>query len=60
VVEEVTPGERLSFWWSGTGEDAPPSFVEVELEPVETGTRIHIRETVVDVEGIFSSPLARV
>src|ERR1700741_698641 len=56
VVEGGTPGERLSFWWSGAGDAAPPSFVEVELEPVDDGTRIRIRETVVDVEGIFSSP----
>ena len=60
VVEEVAPGERLSFWWSGTGDDGPPSYVEIELQPLDDGTRIHIRETVVDVEGIFSSPLARV
>ena len=25
VVDEVATARRLSFWWSGTGDDAPPS-----------------------------------
>lgn len=40
-VEEVSPGERLVFWW---GE--PSTRVELELEPVEHAlTRVRVRET---------------
>ncbi|MET1003279.1 MAG: SRPBCC domain-containing protein [Acidimicrobiia bacterium] len=59
VVDDVVPGRRLAFWWSGAGDDAPPSYVEIELEPAGAGTRIHIRETVVDVDRVTSAPLAR-
>jgi uncharacterized protein YndB with AHSA1/START domain len=59
VVDDVVPGRRLAFWWSGAGDDAPPSYVEIELEPAGAGTRIRIRETVVDVDRATSVPLAR-
>jgi len=45
VVGGVEPGRRLSWdWWPADG-TAPPSHVEVVLEPVEDGTRLVVTET---------------
>jgi uncharacterized protein YndB with AHSA1/START domain len=54
-VEEVVPGERLTFWWSSG--DEPASRVELTLEPDADGyTRLRVLETrpleVLDVTGI--------
>jgi uncharacterized protein YndB with AHSA1/START domain len=43
IVEEVSPGERWSFWW-WTG-DAPGSRVTVELAPAIGGTRVRVTES---------------
>jgi uncharacterized protein YndB with AHSA1/START domain len=43
VVEEVSPGERWSFWW-WTG-DAPGSRVTVELAPAVGGTTVRVTES---------------
>lgn len=43
IVEEVSPGERWSFWW-WTG-DAPGSRVTVELAPAVGGTRVRVTES---------------
>jgi len=53
VVEEVAPGERLTFWWwpapEEDGPDAVPpspgSRVTFELVPAVAGTRIVVTET---------------
>ena len=54
IVEEVVPGERLSFWWwepSPDGPDAAPEApgtrVEFVLRAVPGGTRITVREAAV-------------
>jgi uncharacterized protein YndB with AHSA1/START domain len=39
-VEEADAPRRLSFWW---GEDV--TRVEIELEPVEDGTRVRVVES---------------
>lgn len=40
-VEEVSPGERLVFWWGD-----PATRVELELEPLgEELTRVRVRES---------------
>jgi len=48
-VEEVDPGERLSFWWAAPGEES--TRVEIGLEEDAGGTRVTV------VEG---RPLARI
>src|SRR3954468_7053889 len=43
MVEEVAPGERLTFWW--WPEDGESSRVTFELAPAVGGTRIRVTET---------------
>src|SRR3954451_7168163 len=43
MVEEVAPGERLTFWWWPEGESG--SCVTFELAPAVGGTRIRVTET---------------
>ena len=51
VVEEVEPGERLTFWWwSG---DEPATHVELTLVPAVSGTRVRVVES-----GHVSGPVA--
>ncbi|MGZ4200811.1 MAG: SRPBCC family protein [Thermoleophilaceae bacterium] len=47
-VEEIVPGERLSFWWRRPDEDVA-TRVEISLEDAEDGTLVRVAE---------SSPLA--
>ena len=42
VVEEVNEAQRLVYRWASFSDE--PSRVEIELEPVPTGTRISISE----------------
>ena len=42
-VEEVEEPRRLSFWWAEPGEDA--TRVELELEELDTGTRVRVVES---------------
>jgi uncharacterized protein YndB with AHSA1/START domain len=42
-VEDAEPSRRLVFWWGLEGEDA--TRVEIELEPVEDGTRVRVVES---------------
>jgi len=46
MVEEVAPGERLTFWW-WPDEDQPgeSSRVTFELAPAVGGTRVRVTET---------------
>ena len=49
VVEEVVPFERLAFRWRAVGAAADglravPTRVVIELEPVDDGTRLTVRE----------------
>lgn len=53
VVEEVEPARRLTFWWAGD-DDAPPSYVELVLEPLGDGTRIRVRESLVDADRMLA------
>jgi uncharacterized protein YndB with AHSA1/START domain len=49
VVDDAVPGERLAFRWVPTGDDdAPPSEVEITLEPSPIGTILRLRETRLD------------
>jgi uncharacterized protein YndB with AHSA1/START domain len=43
MVEEVAPGERLTFWWWPDGGES--SRVTFELAPAVGGTRIRVTET---------------
>jgi uncharacterized protein YndB with AHSA1/START domain len=43
MVEEVAPGERLTFWWWADGGES--SRVTFELAPAVGGTRIRVTET---------------
>jgi uncharacterized protein YndB with AHSA1/START domain len=43
TVEEVVPGRRIQ--WSWRTDDGLPTMVEVDLESVETGTLLTVRET---------------
>lgn len=43
TVEEVIPGRRLQ--WSWRTDDGMPTQVEIELEPVDDGTALTVRET---------------
>src|SRR5690606_5332281 len=43
VVEDVEPGERLTFWWWAG--DEPPTHVELTLEPAVGGTRVVVVES---------------
>jgi uncharacterized protein YndB with AHSA1/START domain len=43
TVEEVVPGRRLQ--WSWRTDDGLPTQVEIELEKVEDGTTLTVRET---------------
>jgi uncharacterized protein YndB with AHSA1/START domain len=43
TVEEVIPGRRLQ--WSWRTDDGLPTQVEIELEQVEDGTTLTVRET---------------
>jgi len=52
VVIEAVPAERLTFQWTSTDGDEPPSEVEIELEPSGFGTILHLRETRLDGEHI--------
>ena len=51
VVEEVSPRERLTFWWwSG---DAPATHVELTLVPAIGGTVVRVVES-----GFAPGPMA--
>ena len=43
MVEEVAPGERLTFWWWVP--DGESSRVTFELAPAIGGTRVRVTET---------------
>ena len=53
-VEDVSPGERLSFWWAV--DDEPASRVELRIEAHEDSTCLRIVETrpleVLDLVGV--------
>ena len=42
-VEEYSPAERLTIWWSADGDEA--SRVQFDLEETEAGTRLTVTET---------------
>jgi uncharacterized protein YndB with AHSA1/START domain len=42
-IEEVEPGERLTFWW--WAEDAPATHVELTLAPAAGGTVVRVVES---------------
>jgi uncharacterized protein YndB with AHSA1/START domain len=42
-VEAADAPRRLVFWWSAPGEES--SRVELDLDEVEAGTRIHVTES---------------
>ena len=44
-VDEVEPGRRLSFDWWPEGEDDTASRVELEVIPLEDGSRLRVTET---------------
>ena len=45
VIEEVAPGERLTFWWWPREAGGKSSRVTFELEPAVGGTWIRVTET---------------
>lgn len=50
LIEEVDEGRRLSYRWASFGEE--PTRVEVELTPIDGGTRISISEGPIDVKAL--------
>lgn len=52
TVEDVSPGERLSFWWNAP--DALATLVEVSLVAVPSGTRVVVVES-----GYAGQPVCR-
>jgi uncharacterized protein YndB with AHSA1/START domain len=66
VVEEADAPSRLAFWWAPVEGDDAPSFVEITLDAVETGsgvgTLLRVRESRFDaavvVDGLLRGPLA--
>ena len=57
IVEEVTPGERLAFWWDDGG--ALLTRVELTLDDVRDGTRVTVVESGPIVGPALSSALHR-
>src|SRR5437763_14550738 len=45
MVEEVAPGERLTFWWWPHDGDGESSRVTFELAPAVGGTVVRVTET---------------
>ena len=43
TVEEALPAQRIQ--WSWRTDDGMPTLVEIELAPLEPGTRLTVRET---------------
>jgi len=66
VVDETDAPRRLAFWWAPVEGDDAPSFVEITLDAVETGsgvgTLLRVRESRFDaaavVDGLLRGPLA--
>ena len=56
TVDEVRPGEHLSFWWHAP--DALATFVEVSLVAVAAGTRIVVVESGYAGTPVCGSPWA--
>jgi uncharacterized protein YndB with AHSA1/START domain len=56
TVEEVRPGEHLSFWWHTY--DALATLVEVSLVAVSDGTRVVVVETGYAGSPVCGSPWA--
>ena len=64
LVERVTPGRRLVFRWlpfergpDGRPGPALPSRVEIDVSPVDGGTRVRIVETPTGSAGIPRGPI---
>src|SRR4051794_4561189 len=57
IVEQVDPGERLSFWWGDDG--ALLTRVELTLDDVRDGTRVTVVESGPVVGPALSSALHR-
>ena len=66
VVDEADAPRRLAFWWAPVEGDDAPSFVEITLDAVDTGsgvgTLLRVRESRFDaavvVDGLLRGPLA--
>lgn len=59
VVDDVQPGARLSFsWWPEPRGHGPASAVEIDLEPVDGGTRLRVTETALPAMASFASARA--
>jgi len=56
TVEDVRPGEQLSFWWHAP--DALATLVEVSLIAVDDGTRVVVVESGYASEPVCGSPSA--
>jgi len=61
VVDDADAPRRLAFWWTAVDGDDVPSFVEIDLEPVEltngVGTILHVRESRFDAPGVLNALL---
>jgi uncharacterized protein YndB with AHSA1/START domain len=55
TVEEVTPGERLQWTWRT--DEGMPTQVEIELRPLDDGTELTVRETLVPWRTTGAAPL---
>lgn len=58
VVTEVEPGRSFEFWWIVDGA-AGGSVVRIELQPVESGTRVTVIERAAALEPSEPEPARR-
>ncbi len=55
VVDEVVPGERLTYWWGAADGHDVVSYVEIDLVARGVGTLVRVRETLVDGDALLRS-----
>ncbi|MGH8911345.1 MAG: SRPBCC family protein [Acidimicrobiia bacterium] len=55
TVEEVEPGRSIT--WSWRQPDGDPSQVTIQIEPIETGSRVTVTERMLDYKVTGSPPV---
>jgi uncharacterized protein YndB with AHSA1/START domain len=60
IVEHADAPRRLSFWWTEPSGDGSPSRVDLELLPLDAGTRLRVRESrpELDIRAAARGPVA--
>lgn len=55
TVEEVVPGESITWSWREV--DGDPSQVTIEIEPVESGSRVRVTERLLEYRVVGTAPV---